>query len=239
MPEFADAVVQVLVVLAQPVHAKAAGVPPVQFAVSVTLVLTCGDGLLAANAQANAVAAFQVTTIAVDTLLNVPFDAPTEYVTVPGTPAVAVHVLPVPVQPLHVYRVGAPVHVALSVILSPTTGLRLLAESVHAMGPADGAGVAPDGCHTTLAIAGRLVAVCVDAVTTYARAPVELDVAVQVLPPPLVHPVHWYETGFPEQFAVSVIAVPITGCRSDAAAVQVMFSSALGTQNAVGNTDGP
>ena len=60
-----------------------------------------------------------------------------------------------------------------------------------------------------------------------------------VLPPLLVHPVHWYATGFPEQFAVSVIAVPTTGCRSDAAAVHVTLSSALGTQNAVGNTDGP
>jgi hypothetical protein len=158
--------VQVLVVLAQPVHAKAVGVPPVQFAVSVMLVLTCGDGLLAANVQANAVAAFQVTMIGVVTLLNVPFDAPTEYVTAPGTPAVAVHVLPLPVQPLHVYRLGAPVQVAVSVTRSPTAGLRLLAASEHTIGPAAGAGLVADGCHTTLAIAGRLLAVPVEAVTT-------------------------------------------------------------------------
>jgi hypothetical protein len=138
----------------------------VHFAVSVTLVLTGGDGLLAASAHANAVAAFQVTMIGVVTLLNVPFDALTEYVTAPGAPAVAVQVLPVPVQPLHVYRVGAPVQVALNVTLSPTAGLRLLAASVHAMEVAGGAGFALDGCHTTLAIAGRLVAVPVEAVTT-------------------------------------------------------------------------
>jgi hypothetical protein len=65
------------------------------------------------------------------------------------------------------------------------------------------------------------------------------EVTVQILPPLPVHPVHWYETGFPEQFAVSVIAVPTTGCRSDTAAVQTTFSAALGTQNAVGNVDGP
>jgi hypothetical protein len=133
---------------------------PLQVAVSVTLVLTWGVGLLAASVQDSSAAAFHVTAICVVTLVYVPFDALTEYVTAPGDTAFTVQLLPAPGQFVHVYRVGEPVQFAVSVSDSPTAGFRFDAESVQATGaPGAGVGSPPPVCHTTLTTAGRPVAV--------------------------------------------------------------------------------
>jgi len=67
------------------------------------LEFTDGVALLATRVQAIAAeSGFQFTVIGVGALVNVALAAATEYVTVPGVPAVAVQVLPVLAHPVHV-----------------------------------------------------------------------------------------------------------------------------------------